>query len=182
MNIYRAAVVVKCKKSDYRSSKAKTFSKSFLGVGSFSTSGFERHIYFSRAELDWWTRLAGLNFLQFCYLFKPPFSAFILFSDWFQFIWKSTNIYKLTCGIDVADHRSAECTGNVLCFVRVQDRRDWNHLQQIPAHVLCSKEETLWSFGPQEARVWSRFLWIQAAYQWYRGLQIVKYFCTAILM
>ena len=52
------------------SSKAKTFSKSLVGVGASSTSGFQRQVYFSRAELDWWTRLAGWNFLQFCNNFQ----------------------------------------------------------------------------------------------------------------
>lgn len=140
------------------------------------------HIFFScRARLL--DSTCGLKFSAVLLSFQTTiFQPLSYFHIGFSFHEKSTNINKLTCGIGVTDHRSAKCTGNVLSFVRLQDRRNWNHLHKIPAHVLCSKEETLWSFGPQEARLWSRFLWIPAAYQWYPGLQIVKSFCTAILM
>ena len=71
--------------------------------------------------------------------------------------------------VAVADHRSAERAGDVFSFVRVQDRRNWNNLQSIPAHVLCTKEKALRSFGPQKARFWGRFLWVQAPDQWNPG-------------
>lgn len=159
--------------------KPKTFSKSFAGVVSSSTSGFERHGYFSRAELDWWPSILkptglpqAVTWRLKIFAFYLPFQTTIVnLRPIFRltFTWKNT-INKLTHAIAVADHRSAECTGNVFCFVRVQDRGNWNHIQQIPAYVLCTKEKALWSFGPQETRLWSRFLWIQEADQWYRGL------------
>lgn len=120
--------------------------------------------------------------LKFCAVLLPSQNHHCQPSSYFLVsTWQNTNINEMSHAIGVADYRSAQCPGNVLCFVWVQDRRNWNHLEQIPAHVLCSKEEALWSFGPQEARLWSRFLWIQAANQWYPGLQIVKSFSTAIL-
>lgn len=135
-------------------------------------------IFFSRRA-----RLVDATYgLKFCAVLLPSQNHHCQPSSYFLVsTWQNTNINEMSHAIGVADYRSAQCPGNVLCFVWVQDRRNWNHLEQIPAHVLCSKEEALWSFGPQEARLWSRFLWIQAADQWYPGLQIVKSFSTAIL-